>query len=70
MFNKFKKKKNVSRINKLWLRFCHLKDKGINDLLTILDETNRKTQLNLLYLDCNGITCEGAKKIAKVNRIY
>lgn len=63
------KKKNVSRVNKLWLRFCQLKDKGINNLLTVLDETNRKTQISLLHLDCNGITCEGAKKIAKVNCI-
>jgi len=31
---------------------------------------NKKTQLNLLYLDGNGITCEGAKQLAKVNHIY
>lgn len=58
------------RINKLWLRFCHLEDKGINDLLNVLDETDKKTQLILLYLDSNGITCEGVTKIAQVNRFY
>lgn len=56
------------RVKKLWLRFCQLKDKGVNYLLDILDETSGKTQLNSLYLDCNGITCEGAKKIAQVHR--
>jgi len=54
-------------VKKLWLRFCQLKDKGVNYLLDILDETSGKTQLNSLYLDCNGITCEGAKKIAQVH---
>ncbi|CAH1709504.1 unnamed protein product [Aphis gossypii] len=56
------------KVKKLWLRFCQLKDKGVNYLLDILDETSGKTQLNSLYLDCNGITCEGAKKIAQILR--
>ncbi|XP_025203778.1 leucine-rich repeat-containing protein 71-like, partial [Melanaphis sacchari] len=57
-----------TKVKKLWLRFCQLKDKGVNHLLDILDETSGKTQLNSLYLDCNGITCEGAKKIAQILR--
>ncbi|VVC29065.1 Leucine-rich repeat [Cinara cedri] len=57
-----------NKVNKLRLRLCQLKDKGVDDLLSILDETNGKTQLKLLYLDCNGITCKGAKRIAKVLR--
>lgn len=57
----------VLRINKLSLRFCRLGDTGIKNLLKILDETDSKTQLEALYLDCNGITCQGAKWIAKVN---
>lgn len=57
------------RIDKLWLRFCHLEDKGINDLLNVLDETDKTTQLILLYLDSNGITCEGVTKIAQVKSL-
>lgn len=49
------------------MRCCQLKDKGVYNLLPALDETHEKSQLNLLYLDCNGITCEGAKKIAQVD---
>lgn len=58
------------RVKKLWLRFCQLKDKGVNNLLDILDETRRNTQLNSLYLDCNSITCKGAKQIAQVDCNY
>ncbi|KAL4132069.1 hypothetical protein QTP88_009287 [Uroleucon formosanum] len=57
-----------TKVKKLWLRFCQLKDKGVHYLLDILDETSRNTQLNSLYLDCNSITCKGAKKLAKVLR--
>ncbi|XP_003241043.1 leucine-rich repeat-containing protein 71-like [Acyrthosiphon pisum] len=57
-----------TKVKKLWLRFCQLKDKGVNNLLVILDETSRNTQLNSLYLDCNSITCKGAKQIAQVLR--
>jgi len=60
----------ILRVKKLWLRFCQLKDKGINNLLDILDETSKITQLNSLYLDCNSITCKGAKQIAQVNYNY
>jgi len=35
--------------------------------MDILNETSRSTQLNTLYLDCNSITCKGAKQIAQVN---
>lgn len=59
----------VLRVNKLWMRFCRLGDAGINNLLTVLDETDSKTRLEVLYLDCNSITCQGAKRIAKVNRV-
>ncbi|KAL5244649.1 hypothetical protein ACI65C_012059 [Semiaphis heraclei] len=57
-----------TKVNKLWLRFCQLKDKGVNYLMDILNDTSRNTQLNTLYLDCNSITCNGAKKIAQVLR--
>ncbi|XP_025425017.1 uncharacterized protein LOC112693952 [Sipha flava] len=57
-----------SKVNKLWLSRCQLKDKGIEDLITVLDETNIKTQLNSLYLDRNGITCKGARQIAQILR--
>lgn len=57
-------------MKKLWLRFCQLKDKGVNNLLDILDETRRNTHLNSLYLDCNSITCKGAKQIAQVDCNY
>lgn len=34
--------------------------------MNVLDETSKKTQLNSLNLESNGITCDGAKKIAQV----
>ncbi|XP_050422846.1 leucine-rich repeat-containing protein 71-like [Adelges cooleyi] len=65
----------VTRVKKLWLRFCRLGDAGVDRISETLqcqgddfcDKGETRT-LQLLNLDCNGITCAGVKTLAQVLR--